>query len=129
VASSGVRATHATATLRGALVFVEAAPRAVLLGPGDSVVKAICTYRAAHADLLCLTLTNLALGLAFAVRAEEEHEVFPPARGGVLPAPAGPGEVCLPTYLSHETLTSLVLLSNFGHGRWKYFGSAESSNV
>jgi hypothetical protein len=127
--SSGVRAAHPTAALGGALVFVEAAPRAILLGPGDSVVKAIRTYRAAHADLLGLTLTNLALWLTLAVRAEEEHEVFPPARGGVLPAPAGPGEVCLPTYLSHKTLTSLVLLSNFGHGRWKYFGSAESSNV
>jgi hypothetical protein len=113
VGSSGVRAAHSTATLGGSLVFVQAAPRAILLGPGDSVVKAIRSYRAAHADLLGLTLTNLALWLTLTVRTEEEHEVFPPARGGVLPAPAGPGEVCLPTYLSHETLTSLVLLSKF----------------
>src|SRR5690606_7793303 len=101
----GVGATHPATALGRAFVFVEAAPRAVLLGPGDRVVQALRADGAAHADLLRLALTDLPLGLALTVGTEEEDEVFPPARRGVLPAPAGTREVCLPTYLSHGTPT------------------------
>src|SRR5256885_13790167 len=97
--SGGVGPAHAAPALRGALVLVQTAPRAVLLGPGDGVVKAVGPHGAAHADLLGLTLTDLTLGLALTVRAEEEHEVFPPARSSVLPTPARAGKVGLPTYL------------------------------
>jgi hypothetical protein len=90
----------------GPLVFVQAAPRAVLLRPGDGVVKAFSSHGAAHADRLGLALADLPLRLTFTVRAEEQDEVLPPALGSVLPAPAGTGEVCLPTYLSHRTTTS-----------------------
>ena len=45
------------------------------------------------------------LGLTLAVRAEEEHEVLTPARGIILPTPAGARAGELPTYLRHEKTT------------------------
>ncbi|GAA3990106.1 hypothetical protein GCM10022630_39170 [Thermobifida alba] len=54
------------------------------------------------ADLLGLALADLPFRLAFAVRAEEEHKVLAPARGGILPPPARAGaQRGLPTYLRH----------------------------
>src|SRR5690606_28170350 len=82
-------AAHATATLGGALVLVEATPRAVLLGPGQCVVKALRADGTAGADRLGLPLTYVTLGLPLPVGAEEEHEVLTPARGIILPTPAG----------------------------------------
>src|SRR4029450_12507334 len=61
-------------------------------------------------DGLGLALADLALGLAFAVRAEEEDDFLAAARGSILPAPVRPGRQChLPAYLRHESISSTVL--------------------
>src|ERR1700678_406506 len=85
--SGGVRAAHAATALGRTLILVEPTPRAVLLGPRDRVVQALKPYRASGADPLGLALPDLPLGLAFAVRTEEEQQLFATARGIILPTP------------------------------------------
>src|SRR5690606_12468714 len=98
----GVGAAHSAPALGRALVLVEAAPGAVLLGTRDRVVETFGAHRALGADLLGLALADLPLRLALAVRAEVEHEVLAPAAGGILPPPARAGaQRGLPTYLRH----------------------------
>src|SRR5215471_6989375 len=105
--SGRVGPAHAAPALRGALVLVEPAPGAVLLGPGDRVGQALRADRACGADRLGLALADLALGLALAVGAEEENDVLATARGSILPAPVRPGRQChLSTYLRHESISS-----------------------
>src|SRR5215831_19029996 len=106
--SGRVRPAHPAAALRGALVLVEPAPRTVLLGPGDRVGQALAADGTRGAD--GLALADLPLGLALAVRAEEEKDLLAAARGSILPAPVRPGRQChLPTHLRHESISSTVL--------------------
>lgn len=100
---AGARGTpHAPTALGRALVLVEPAPRAVLLRTGEGVVEALSTDRALGADGLGLALANVALRLTLAVGTEEQHKVLSPARGVILPTPAGARAGDLPTYLRHE---------------------------
>src|SRR5690606_8157180 len=80
-------------------------PRAVRLRSGQRVVKALRADGTAGADRLGLPLTYVTLGLPLPVGAEEEHEVLTPARGIILPTPAGARAGELPTYLRHEKTT------------------------
>src|SRR5215475_6805520 len=105
--SGRVRPAHPAAALRCALVLVETAPGAVLLGPGNGIGQAFRPDRARGTDALGLALADLALGLALAVGAEEENDLLAAARGSILPAPVRPGRQChLPTYLRHESISS-----------------------
>src|SRR5690606_33281122 len=94
-----------TATLGGSLVLVQAAPGAVLLGTGQRVVEAFDAHGTLGADRLGLAFANFPLRLTLTVGAEKEYEVLTPARGIILPAPAGPRAGDLPTYLRHESTT------------------------
>ena len=102
-----VGAAHAAAALSRTLILVQATPRAVLLGPRHGVVQAFKPYRASSADTLGLTLPDLPLRLALAVRTEEEQQVLATARGSILPPPvrAGKHHPQL-TYLRHGSITS-----------------------
>ena len=103
----GVGAAHAAAALGRTLILVQATPRAVLLGPRHGVVQAFKPYRASSADTLGLTLPDLPLRLALAVRTEEEQQVLATARGSILPPPIRAGKHSrLPTYLRHGSITS-----------------------
>src|SRR3954453_14777611 len=118
----GVGAAHAAAALGRALILVEAAPRAVLLGGGHPVVQAFAPNGASGADPLGLTLPYLALRLAFAVRAEEEQQVLALARGSILPPPVRAGKHSrLPTYLRHGSISSTKM-----HQIVRYSGAAGS---
>src|ERR1700722_20210779 len=100
--SGGVGASHATATLSRALVFVQAAPGAVLLRPGHRVVQAFKPYRASSADLLGLALPDLPLRLALTIRTEKEQQVLATSLCSILPTPVRAGNHSrLPTYLRH----------------------------
>ncbi len=106
-ALGGVRAAHAAAALGRTLILIEAAPGAVLLRSRYCVIQAFKPYRASGADPLGLALPDLSLRLAFAVRTEEEQQVFATARGSILPTPVRAGKHSrLPTYLRHGTITS-----------------------
>src|SRR6204780_144155 len=106
-----VGATHPATALGGALVLVQAAPGAVLLGTGHGVVKALKPYRAARADGLGLALPDVPLRLPLAVWAEEEHQILATTRGSVLPPPIRAGKHGrLPTHLGHGSITSTKLL-------------------
>src|SRR6185437_13379712 len=101
--SSGVGAAHPAAALRGPLVLVQATPGAVLLRPGNGVVQALVTHRAAGTQGLGLPLADVPLRLPFTIWAEEKHDIRAAARGGILPAPVRPGrQGNLPPYLRHD---------------------------
>src|SRR6516225_10008327 len=105
---SGVGAAHPAAPFRGPLLFIQAAPGAVLFRPGNGVGEAFRLHRARGADGLRLALAHFALRLPLPVRAEEEHDVLASARGGVLPGPTRPWRHShLPTYLRHELVSSI----------------------
>jgi putative phosphoribosyl transferase len=100
-----VGAAHPATALRRALVLVQAAPSAVLLGTGDGVVETLKPNRAARADGLGLALPYLPLWLPLAVWAEEEHQILATTRGSVLPPPVGAGKHRrLPAHLRHGSV-------------------------
>jgi putative phosphoribosyl transferase len=102
-----VGTAHPATALRGALLLVQAAPGAVLLGTGNGVVEALDPDRAARANGLGLALPDLPFGLPLAVRAEEKHQILAATRGSVLPAPIRAGKHRrLPAYLRHGSVTS-----------------------
>jgi putative phosphoribosyl transferase len=106
-----VGAAHPATALGGALVLVQAAPGAVLLRPGDRVVKALQADWALLADRFGLALSDLALRLALAIRAKEQQQILATARRGILPPPVRAGKHSrLPTYLRHESITSTKLV-------------------
>src|SRR5215813_5121833 len=108
--SGRVGPAHPAAALGSPLVLVQPTPGAVLLGPGDRIGQALLADGARGTDGLGLSLADLALWLALAVRAEEENDILAAARGSILPAPVRPGRQChLPTYLRHESISSTVL--------------------
>src|ERR1700722_19786419 len=117
--SGGVGASHATATLSRALVFVQAAPGAVLLRPGHGVVQAFKPYRASSANLLGLALPDVPRRLAPTTRTEKEQQVRATARYSILPTPVRAGKHSrLPTYLRHGSITSTKM-----HQIVRYSGS------
>src|SRR5215467_7037574 len=108
---SRVGASHPATALGGALILVQAAPRAVLLGAGNGVVEALNADRAIRADGLGLTLPDVPLWLSLAIWAEENHQILATTRGSVLPPPVWAGKHRrLPAHLRHGSITSTKLL-------------------
>src|SRR5215469_1087208 len=105
--SGRVCPTHPATALGRALVLVQPAPGAVLLGTSDSVVQAVNPDGAGCAHGLGLALPDFTLRLALTIRAEEEHQILSATRGSVLPPPVRAGKHRrLPTHLRHGSVTS-----------------------
>jgi len=121
-----VRATHAATPLCGSFLFVLATPDAIFLRPCHGVAETLGLNWALRADALGLALAELTLGLALAIRAKEQDEILTPARGSILPAPAGAGKHSgLPTYLRHISITSNECLADRPDGYWVVLSSME----
>jgi hypothetical protein len=100
--SGGVGPAHTAAALGRTLIFVQPAPRAVLLRTRHRIVQTFKPHRASSADTLGLALPDVPLRLTLAVRTEEEQQVLATARGSILPTPVRAGKHGrLPTYLRH----------------------------